>query len=728
MPVKGPKNPWTLAAARGGTYSPQPRQTILQGEQSVLGMDARTEPDRLKPGYVQHISNGFPDGAGGVIGRGGFTGQFTTPLGGALWTPTIAERAGATTRIVFASGGKLYYTAVGSTTYTEIQIDGATSFAFVDSGEQVRMVRDGAYIYGIEGGATGRLFRVDVTSGGTWTAEIVGNLDEVQSPESRLVLHATQTCQLEGAYQWRVRALNSSTAAYPPTGGSADAGEAVYFTDQLVVQPSSATVRGNKTNAVQLSFYEPAVTTGITHYSIERRGGSLGLEDWRVVAVVQRGVNSSTTTLATASTVSGYLWDATTAAPLNAFYDMVADDDLSGPSSGSTVGTTVKLGEYPPVGAADIAVHSGRLWLAQGNVLWASWLLTYDPLATGFGLAWTTTIDPSAGDYLTQGASFTIGGEGDTDSIVALSQAQAEATAGDYGGVLIAFRQNSHTFIAGDNPENWQADPGRVGEFYGCLSPRGIANVEGQWIYQSPRGVQQLVTNGPPKYLGEVGGQFPMEPYLAQDTLLNATGFRRIAYQYYNRQLWAFSPAVSGSTNLPVYVWNARTNGWSLLQSGTGAGFTGAVVLSTETDTGQMFLAGTDGQLYKHDPTVAVDKATPAAGGTSYSLALISAKYGQRSGEGKWAAFAESRPFCLRFDIERGTGASTLTWAVTNDSSVSTTNTYTLATGRNTREETNLSDVRGATHEVSLTISAAEPGTRIAGFSLGFAEQAIRRG
>ncbi|MGC4043498.1 MAG: hypothetical protein QM758_06805 [Armatimonas sp.] len=594
------------------------------------------------------------------------------------------------------------------------------------------MVRHGKYIYGIEGGASGRLFRVDVSGTGTWIATIVTVLGKVQNTESGLVLHSSWTCQLEGAYQWRVRAISSDDPAYPPTGTSASAGEAVVFTQQLIVQPASAEVRGLKVNAVRLIFEEPAVTTGITHYQIERSGGTLGTEDWRVVAIVERGVNSSTATFAGAATNSGYRWDATTGAPLNVFYDMVADSDLSGPDTGDpSIGLTVNLGEYPPVGAADITAHSGRLWLAKENTLYASWLLDYDPIATDYGLVWTTVPNPDASDFLTQGASFTIGGDGDTDTIVALSQAQADTAAGDYGGVLIAFRQNSHTFISGDSPESWRAEPGRVGEHYGCLSPGGIANVEGSWVYQSPRGVQALVTNGPPRYLGELGGQFPLEPHLSQDALQTPIGYRRIRYLYYNRQLWVFAPT-PGDTDgnlFPIWVWNARTNGWSWL-SPPGF-FSGGVVLSSQDDTGQLFSAGMDGQLYRYDRNTALDKPTPTHSGNPYTLRVYSRAHGQQSGSGALSAFSRARPLSLNLDIEQGDSATPALqwWVLPGEAAGITvaTGTYTLATGRTTVTIPTIPDVRGITHRVRFDIVGAGPDTRLAGYALTCVEQGAPR-
>lgn len=713
-----PSNPW-LAATKITTAKPE---TLTYAEAGFRGMDARTASDRLAPGFVQSIVNGFPDGKGGIVGRAGFQGLFTTPLGDPIWNP-ITFYGDGTPYIIFASGGKLYSTTVDSATYDEIQIGGTTSFAFADDGEHVRMAIYGKYLYGIEGGASGRVFTVDTSSGAVFVAQYVDVLPEIQTYSSALYLHPTDTCQLEGTYEWRVRPIKSSTAAYPPTGTSPTVGQAVNFDAEFIVQPSTATVRGNKINAVGLYFDDPSPATNVTHYMIERRGGTLGTVDWRLVAIVEKAVDSNVGSLATASTVSGYVWNAHVIGTSNVFYDFRVEDDLKSPDpdSGDYEGLTINLGEYPPVGAADIAVHGGRIWLAVQNTLYPSWILEYEPDATTYGLTWTTVPDENDPGYLSKGASFTIGGADDPDSIVCLSQSQAESDAGDYGALLIAFRQNSHTFVSGDTPATWRAEPSRVGEFYGCLSPRAVANVDGQWVYQSPRGTQRMVTNSAPRYLGEIDGQFPLETILSQSAIISTTGYRRIAFAYYDRKLWVFAPEADTAEPFPVFAWNSRTDGWAQIFNGGGFGFTAAVVTSGQNDIGAFYLAGFDGQLYKYTGTV--DKATPASGGTAYDLTVVTAAHGGAV-NGR-PMFSAARPVQLMADVKTDSTA-TLTWIITSDANVTTSGTYSLTAGRNALDFTTISDVRGLTHKVTLSLPATAT-TRIAAYSLTCVEQSTKR-
>ncbi|MGC4043497.1 MAG: hypothetical protein QM758_06800 [Armatimonas sp.] len=104
-------NPWSLAGARGRVAT-VPLEAQTYAETAFQGMDSRTSPDRLGPGIVGSLLNGFADGQGGIVGRGAFVGQFTTPLtGGSIWSPIAIQMPGITpTRILFVQGGKLYWT------------------------------------------------------------------------------------------------------------------------------------------------------------------------------------------------------------------------------------------------------------------------------------------------------------------------------------------------------------------------------------------------------------------------------------------------------------------------------------------------------------------------------------------------------------------------------------------------------------------------------------------
>lgn len=717
--MKQPKisSPWA-AAKRITTAQPE---TLTFEERGFRGMDARTAADRLAPGFVQNIVNGFPDGRGGIIGREGFQGQFTTPLSDPILNPLHVQESG-NSYIFFASGGKLYDCAAGAATYTEILI-GASSFSLPDDGENVRLVTYGKYVYGVEGGASGRAFRIDTTGGSPFVAAYIDTLDNVQNPSSSNSLHPTVACLLDGVYEYQVRPMKSNNDVYPPTGTGATVGEAVYMGSVVAEQPGPSTIatRTQKVTSVSVQFDDPAVTTGVDYYIIERRGGTLGTVDWRIVAIVEQGVDSNYGTYATRNTTSGWTWDATTFAPSNVFTDFMADEALQIPDPGDSYysGLTLNLGEYPPVGASDITVHGGRIWLAVENTLYPSWLLEYEAIATDYGLVWTAVPNAEDAGYLSKGASFTIGGASDPDSIVCLSQSQAESDAGDYGALLIAFRQNSHTFVSGDNPSNWRAEPSRIGEYYGCLSPRAVANVDGQWVYQSPRGTQRMVTNGAPKFLGEVDGQFPLENVFSQEYIANVTAYRRISFLYYDRQLWAIVPA-DGPNDSPIYVWNSRTDGWSYLQGNTQ--FRGGVVTSGQNDLGELYLSGVNGQLFLYTGTA--DKATPGGSNVAYTLSVTTAAHGQNGNSGR-SAFAAARPARLWADFNTES-AATLSWSIATNAGITTSGTYSLAAGRNAIDFTSISDVRGLTHSVTFSVPATAS-TRLAGYSLTCVEQGIKR-
>lgn len=691
-----------------------PLESQTYAETAFQGMDARTAPDRLAPGVMSELQNGFPDGQGGIIGRGAFVGQLTTPLtGGPIWA-AISVVVGPVTSIVFAQGGKLWRHQVGGSTCTEILVSttsGTASFSFPSGGEHVHLVRHGEYVY-ISGASGGVLHRFWVNSVGAWVAQRWGG--RVPAPtlewEGTTTHVSSGTGQLATVQSWVVTTTNEPIfLGWPLASGILSAPSNPIPAFEL-----SAPLITDTLDTATLKVSMPFGIAGVTNFLFWRQDSTFPDGRYRLVDV--QGLSS----------VVGGNWTWNSGTQEGVWRDeFPAENLLNRP--------TLEVGELlsgsEPI--SSLTTHSGRLWAVQGNTVNASWLLDYEPLATDSGLVWTAVPDENDPAYEAKGASFTLGGAKDNDTIVALSQAQADTAAGDYGGVLIAFRQNSHTFISGDSPASWRAEPSRAGEHFGCLSPRGIANVDGTWLYHSPRGVQTLVTNGPPRYLGEIDGQFPLESRLSQDALRLPLSYRRLRYLYYDRQLWVFAPALGDTDGdlSVIWVWNARTNGWSWLSPPES--FTGGLVLSDQNDTGQFYLTGMDGQLYRYDRTAALDKPTPAHTGNAYTLSVSTQEHGQQSGSGAWSAFSKARPLSLSLDIEHGAGSAPILqwWVLPGEAPAITvaSGTQALASGRNTITVPTLPDVRGITHKVRLDIAGAGPTTRLAGYSLTCVEQGMLR-
>ena len=210
------------------------------GDREFRGMDTYTDPQHLPPGMAQEITNLLPDGRGSLVLRNGWQGQFTTALAGAIYEPTPYRMAdGSTTRIVFASGGKLYRCDAGATTYTELLKDDGSSFSFPSNGLGVRMVQYGKYIYGVPGAGGGAMFRTDTTGGvGGGTSELVSLTSADNSGAYKPPVTRRYYNFLAGGYSstlWNDCTPSVSASADLIDGGSFETSGHAYYTNAYVM-------------------------------------------------------------------------------------------------------------------------------------------------------------------------------------------------------------------------------------------------------------------------------------------------------------------------------------------------------------------------------------------------------------------------------------------------------------------------------------------------------------
>ena len=142
------------------------QQSYVLGDINFIGMDTRTQPNKLKDGYAQNIENMMIDGNSLVV-RNGFKGICNTFNANPVYELTALKGTSGVSKLVYAKNGKLYATdpSIAPAIETEI-VDQTTglSFSFPSLGKDVRMTQFGRYIYGVGGNASSfSLFRTNGT-------------------------------------------------------------------------------------------------------------------------------------------------------------------------------------------------------------------------------------------------------------------------------------------------------------------------------------------------------------------------------------------------------------------------------------------------------------------------------------------------------------------------------------------------------------------------------------
>lgn len=705
------------------------------GDGQLITMNVRIPASQLPPGHAPLIDNVLPKpGALGDV-RDGFQGQLSSAavaaIGGTIYSPmpeAVRMPDGTASRILLTTpAGKLHYYIVGGTTTTNVQRSGPGvtlgDFAMASGGEHCQIWQDGKWLYGIEGGSSGRLFRIDTTAA-PWVAELLTTIGipVVDEGKASLALHPTRQASLVGTFRYRVRAINSSTAEYPPTGGSPREGQASPPTDPILIPISTASVRGSKVNAIRVPVLPPASTSGMTHYVIERQGGDFAGESavalqWRVVGVVPIGANASTGSLASPAN-GGFVWDATTSPPLSIFFDMTPDSDLVDIDS-MGVGEVVTTGEALPQGADALGTHAGRLVAGIGNTAYYSRLLTSDFANIRDGLFWDSIVDPTDPLLPILGGTLTLGADGSSqDRIKAFASIPTQDAQEKFGSILYLFKEHSITPVTGNDGRDFRALPAIRAIGRGLAARRALAYLDGgKWAFLGAEGPQEFDSRRTSYAAEDLGG------LVTSDGVASSTGFARAAYLYHRRRLWALFPKPGEVLPSVAYVWQGITGGWSRVSQTVTTGFTSGAIAGSSRDTEQLFLHGRDGQVYQWTGTS--DRA--AAGGSALPIAseIVFRKHGKAGRLGS-TRYNDQTPVALWIDMVSGGAGQALGWEIVNQSGVKDGGTWNLDAGEGTAEITSIADVTGGSHHVRLTASTVAALTLLA-YTIDIIEQGTKR-
>jgi hypothetical protein len=444
-----------------------------------------------------------------------------------------------------------------------------------------------------------------------------------------------------------------------------------------------------------------SLDSSTTHLAVYRLGGATPDGDTRarLLGLFPVGSDATSPALTTQDSQSNeYFWDVSEWT----LYDNITDDSLV------AVPVYQLSRDQVPTGCTALTHHAGRLWLAKYdatygvNNVYASWLL--DGI-NDFPYV-SEELDQDDPEIVLKGKRLSVGGQGSGDRIVAFSTATLDAAGGNRGGSLMVLRQSAPpSIISGDSPINFVHNPSPVDNASGCLAPEGVQSVNGATIYLSSSGITS--TQG-----------FTLENLseaIQKRLSLNAIGKSRYAQGFlcwHDSRLWCIMPG-SGSTDGEALVLDMRDgmHGWGRVSGYLGLGFTSACSLSDGLDTGDLYIGGRDGQIYRmggtpYSPTFTTDKATPSGTARAIAWSYLSRRYGQQASQTP-RLVSLNRPRALFFDFTAGE-AFTLTWTVTNEKSQSTSGTFAHPSGRTEMSDIReFADTRAMTHATTLSGSVS---------------------
>lgn len=282
--------------------------------------------------------------------------------------------------------------------------------------------------------------------------------------------------------------------------------------------------------------------------------------------------------------------------------------------------TLVEGRDAPPVGASAVCAWQARLWLARGGTLYASWAVTLDQQDALYFTGANLPNDPLA---QIKGATFGVG-QDDADPVQALLPIATNAYFSK--GFLGILKQHSIYLLSGTDPANFALQSYLIGSGRGCVAPRGCCLVEGQIWYTRADGVSSF--NGDTATNQSQPVEALLRPAEGAPQQLPAA-YAGAALTYHGRRVWAFVPIPGDARNTSALVWDTRQSGWTRML--TPFGVTGAASASAASDDDDLFLAGTDGQLYQVTGTQ--DRALPGGALTPVAFAAKSRGMGQESGD-----------------------------------------------------------------------------------------------
>jgi hypothetical protein len=443
-----------------------------------------------------------------------------------------------------------------------------------------------------------------------------------------------------------------------------------------------------------VSIATPTLDSATTHICWYRLGGATPDGDTRarLLAMVPAGADSTDPGASTQDQSSNlYFWDVSAWT----FYDNIPDDAL-------TDAPVYQLSrDMVPLGATAIAHYGGRLWLARYdatrrvNDIYGSWLID----SSNDWPYMSEATDPDDPELAVKGLLLPLGGQGTGDRAVAFATSNLDTSGGNVGGALMVLRQSEPPAIITGNGTTFRLNPSPQGKGGGCYAAQGVENVNGATVYVASVGLvsSQGYNLG---YLSE---------RLERRLTLEALGKTRLSSTFlvwHSRRLWAIIPG-SGSTDGEALVWDERAGDWTRISGYQSLGFTSACSLSGGEDSGDLYLGGRDGQIYKMagsvaSPTATTDKTTPGGTARAISWSITSRRHGQSEAATE-TRVAYNRPTALYVDVSSG-AASTLSWSITNEHGQSSTGTIALPAGRILRSDIReIADIRGMVHSVGFS-------------------------
>ena len=370
--------------------------------------------------------------------------------------------------------------------------------------------------------------------------------------------------------------------------------------------------------------------------------------------------------------------------------------------------TLVQGRDAPPIGATALCAWQARLWLAKGGTLYASWAVTLDQQDALYFTSANLAADPLAS---VKGATFSIG-QDDADAVQALLPIATNAFFSK--GFLGILKQHSVWLLSGTNPANFALQSYLLGAGRGCIAPRGACLVEGQIWYTRSDGISAFNGDQPTNQSQPVEALLrPPEGAVQQ----LPAAYAAAALTYHGRRVWCFVPVPGAALNTSALVYDTRQGGWTRLLTPFGA--TGAASASSETDNDDLYLAGSDGQLYQ--VTGQADRALSGGAVAPISFAAKTRGMGQGSGLGLYTDVTATRAFATLL------GPAVVTATVSVDTPAGTLwgQAYTFPAGGEAPRLRVAPGVKGDYHIVGIT-GAASARTRVRSLALESAETGMQ--
>jgi hypothetical protein len=410
--------------------------------------------------------------------------------------------------------------------------------------------------------------------------------------------------------------------------------------------PYSQTLTPNGASATA-TVVLPVAPAGSTHFLLWKVGGVFRDGIPRLVAFLPVGANDTN-------------WDYTT----RTYTDNIGDSTLFD-------AYTYEPGRDAfPVGCTAIAEHQSRLWLAQGNTIYASWLLTEGREA---GLYTTLAPDPADPSLPIKGTSFTLSTSGDAEPVVSLCPT---------GTVLLAFREAAVHIISGTDPTNLASQPYLKSAGIGNLARRGSAMVTTTAWFCASAGVMEFHPDTP-----VLKGLF-IESLLKLSVL--GASYRDAVMCTHDRRLFVIAAG-------DAFIWDTRQNGWTRWKPPTGVALVTAVSLSSGQDTGDFYMGADDGQIYLS--TGNVDKRTPGGASLPIAWKLITRRYGFDK-----ELWTKQRPTQVVLDLLNGDVSNVpATVIVRGINGPARSKALTVSPGRRTLKLRSWGDLRDTRHEVEIS-------------------------